>query len=96
MIAVSVSVSVPTPDCCCSTADAGAGAGAGVDATGSEEMLDSVGTPFPGFSLLKTLLIRFTYLPRLLRRSPSCGPAVAAATGGGRGVDMVAAKVQCS
>lgn len=33
-------------------------------------------------SRLKTLLMRFTYLPRLLRRSPSCGPAA------GGGVDM--------
>lgn len=64
--------------CCCSSCSTFGAGGAGAadtedDAAGAVEV-----TSLLGFSLLKTLLIRFTYFPKLLRRSVSFvseGPA---------------------
>jgi hypothetical protein len=65
---------------------AGAGAGAGVEgAVGVDAALLLL-----DFSLLKTLLILFTYFPRLLRRSTSFVLSGSAASDA-LGVDMFAA-----
>lgn len=64
-----------------STWGAGAEGAAGVDTAG-------VDSPLVDFSLLKTLLILFTYFPKLLRRS-----SLASEGPGPDGVDMLAIPV---